>query len=79
MGQGVGVFRENTMSIAKVIEVSSTSTKSFEDAIQSGIARASKTLENVEGAWVKEQKVSVKDGKITEYRVNLMVTFVLAD
>lgn len=67
------------MSIAKVIEVSSTSTKSFEDAIQSGIARASKTLENVEGAWVKEQKVSVKDGKITEYRVNLMVTFVLAD
>jgi len=73
------VFRENTMSVAKVIEVTSTSVKSFEDAIQTGISRASKTLDNVEGAWIKEQKVSIKDGKITGYRVNMMITFVLAD
>ena len=67
------------MSGAKVIEVTSTSTKSFEDAIQTGISRASKTLDNVEGAWIKEQKVSIEDGKITGYRVNMMITFVLAD
>lgn len=67
------------MSVAKVIEVTSTSTKSFEDAINTGIERASKTLDNVEGAWIKEQKVQIKDGKIAGYRVNMMVTFVLAD
>ena len=67
------------MSVAKVIEVTSTSSKSFEDAIQTGIARASKTLDNVEGAWIKEQKVQIKDGKITGYRVNMMVTFVISD
>jgi flavin-binding protein dodecin len=67
------------MSVAKVIEVTSTPTKSFEDAIQTGIARASKTLDNVEGAWIKEQKVQIKDGKITGYRVNMMVTFVISD
>jgi len=67
------------MSVAKVIEISSTSTKSFEDAVQSGIARASKTLDNVEGAWIKEQKVSIKDGKINGYRVNMMVTFIISD
>ena len=65
------------MSVAKVIELTSTSAKSFEDAIQKGIARANKTLKNVEGAWIKEQKVMVKDGKINGYRVNMMVTFVL--
>jgi dodecin len=65
------------MSVAKVIELTSTSQKSFEDAIQKGIARADKTLKNVEGAWIKEQKVMVKDGKIGGYRVNMMVTFVL--
>ena len=65
------------MSVAKVIELTATSTKSFEDAIQKGIARANKTLKNVEGAWIKEQKVMVKDGKISGYRVNMMVTFVL--
>ncbi len=65
------------MSVAKVIELTATSTKSFEDAIQKGIARANKTLKNVEGAWIKEQKVMVKDGKIAGYRVNMMVTFVL--
>ena len=65
------------MSVAKVIELTSISTKSFEDAIQKGIARANKTLKNVEGAWIKEQKVMVSDGKIAGYRVNMMVTFVL--
>lgn len=65
------------MSVAKVIELTSTSAKSFEDAIQKGVARANKTLKNVEGAWIKEQKVMVKDGKIAGYRVNMMVTFVL--
>jgi flavin-binding protein dodecin len=67
------------MSVAKVIEITSTSKKSFEDAIQTGIARASKTLDNVEGAWIKEQKVEVNKGKISGYRVNMMVTFVIAD
>lgn len=65
------------MSVAKVIEITSTSAKSFEDAIQKGIARADKTLKNVEGAWIKEQKVIVTDGKINGYRVNMLVTFVL--
>jgi flavin-binding protein dodecin len=67
------------MSVAKVIEITSTSKKSFEDAIQEGISRASKTLENVEGAWIKEQKVQIQNGKITGYRVNMMVTFVISD
>jgi dodecin len=70
---------DELMSVAKVIELSSTSTESFEDAIQKGIARASKTLKNVQGAWVKEQQVSVENGKISNYRVNLMVTFILGD
>ena len=65
------------MSVAKVIELSSSSTESFEDAIQQGIARASKTLKNLEGAWIKEQQVIIKDGRIAGYRVNMMVTFVL--
>lgn len=67
------------MSVAKVIEITATSTKSFEDAVQTGIARAAKTVENVEGAWIKEQKIAIRDGKITGYRVNMMVTFVIAD
>jgi flavin-binding protein dodecin len=67
------------MSVAKVIELSSTSTKSFEDAVEKGVARATKTLKNVQGAWVKEQQVSVENGKISNYRVNLMVTFILGD
>ncbi|MEQ1757578.1 MAG: dodecin family protein [Vicinamibacterales bacterium] len=65
------------MSVAKVSEISVTSTKSFEDAIQQGIARSAKTLRNVKGAWVKEQHVRCTDGKVTEYQVNMMVTFVL--
>jgi len=67
------------MAVARVSEISSTSTKSFEDAIQTGIARATKTLRNVRSAWVKEQRVDVKDDRIAEYQVNLMVTFVLDD
>lgn len=67
------------MSIARVTEVISSSTKSFEDAIQQGVERASKTLKNVEGAWVQDQKCTVKGGKISEYRVILKVTFVLED
>jgi flavin-binding protein dodecin len=65
------------MSVAKVIELTATSEDSFEDAIDQGIARAAKTLKNVEGAWIKEQKVTIKDGRIIAYRVNLMITFVL--
>ena len=67
------------MSIARVTEVSSSSTKSFDDALKQGIARAVKTLKNVEGAWVQDQKVVLKNGKIAEYRVNMKVTFVLTD
>jgi dodecin len=67
------------MAVARVSEISSTSTKSFEDAIQTGIARATKTLRNVRSAWVKEQRVDVRDDQIAEYQVNLMVTFVLDD
>lgn len=65
------------MAVAKVSELSSTSTKSFEDALQQGIARAHKTLRNVRSAWVKEQQVRVTNGAISEYQVNMMVTFVL--
>ena len=67
------------MSVAKVSEISATSTKSFEDAIEHGIARANKTLRNVRGAWIKEQQVLVSKGLITEYQVNMMVTFVIDD
>ncbi len=65
------------MSVAKVIELTSTSAESFEDAIEQGVSRAAKTLKNVQGAWIKEQQVSIEDGRITSYRVNMMVTFVL--
>ena len=67
------------MSIARITEISSTSSKSFEDAVQQGITRATKTLRNVRSAWVKEQQVRVENGKINQYQVNLMVTFVLED
>lgn len=65
------------MSVARVVEISSTSPKSFEDAIVQGIDRASKTLRNVRSAWVKEQEAQVDNGKIVAYKVNLKVTFVL--
>ena len=67
------------MSIARITEISSTSTKSFEDAIQSAVSRATKTLRNVRGAWVKEQQIKIDNGKIVEYQVNLMITFVLEE
>ncbi len=67
------------MSIAKVSEISATSSKSFEDAIQQGLARAAKTLRNIQGAWIKEQHVRCDNGRVTDYRVNMMVTFVLED
>jgi len=65
------------MSVARITEISSTSTAGFEDAIKQGIGRASKTLRGIRGAWVKEQSIDVRDGAIVDYRVNLLVTFVL--
>jgi len=67
------------MSVARVSEISSTSDKSFEDAMQQGIARANKTLRNVRGAWIKEQQLDIENGKVTRYRVNMLITFVLDD
>ena len=67
------------MSVARVTEISSTSTQSFEDAIKKGVERSNSTLRNVKSAWVKEQYVRVADGGITEFQVNMMVTFVLDD
>ena len=65
------------MSVAKVSEIIASSNKSFDDAIQKGIARASKTLKNLSGAWVKSQKVEIERGRITKYRVTLKVVFIL--
>jgi len=67
------------MSIAKSSEISASSDKSFEDAIKKGIKRFSKTIDDIEGAWVKEQKVVVKGGDVTEFRVTMIVTFILKD
>lgn len=67
------------MSVARVTEIISASNKSFEDAVNTGVARANKTLKNVRSAWVQDQKVTVEQGKISEYRVTLKVTFVLED
>ncbi len=67
------------MSIAKTTEITASSKESFEDAVCSGIKRFSKTMDKVEGAWVKEQKVVVDDGEVSEYRVTMKVTFVLKD
>lgn len=68
------------MSVAKVSEITASSSKSFEDAIQQGINRATKTLDKVQGAWVKDQEVGVDDnGKIVEYKVRMKVTFILKD
>ena len=67
------------MAVARVTEISSTSTTSFEDAIKSGLNRANETLRNVKSAWVKEQQVRVEGGSISEYQVNLLVTFILDD
>lgn len=67
------------MSIAKVSEISATSQVGFEDAIQQGIARANKTLRNVKSVWIKEQHVRVDNEKITEYQVNMVITFIIDD
>jgi len=67
------------MSVAKVSEIIASSPKSFEDAVASGIARANKTLKNIRGAWIAEQKVDVEKGKVVAYRVTMRVTFVLKD
>ena len=67
------------MSVARVTEITSSSSKSFDDAIRSGLTRANKTLENVTGAWIKDQEVLAKNGTITEYRVRMKISFVLND
>jgi flavin-binding protein dodecin len=65
------------MSVARITEISATSDTSFEDAIKQGVARASKTLRNVKGAWIKEQQIDIEGERITRYRVNMLITFVL--
>jgi dodecin len=65
------------MSVAKVTEITSTSNKSFDDAVDQGVKRACKTLKNVRGAWIKDQEVVVDKGKIVEYKVHLKVSFIL--
>ncbi|HSE36125.1 MAG TPA: dodecin family protein [Blastocatellia bacterium] len=67
------------MSVAKVSEITASSTKSFDDAIRIGIERANKTLENITSAWIKDQEVVIKNGKMTEYKVRMKVTFVLKE
>ncbi len=67
------------MSVARVTEIKSASPKSFDDAVRQGVARADKTLDNVTSAWVQDQEVVINDGKVTEYRVCLKVTFLLRD
>ena len=65
------------MSVASITEISATSSKSFEDAIQNGVARANETLRNVKAAWVKDQEVTIENGKVTDFKVILKVTFIL--
>lgn len=64
-------------SVARITEISSMSDKSFEDAIQQGIQRATQTLRNVQGAWIKEQEVSIQNNQVTGYKVNMLITFIL--
>jgi flavin-binding protein dodecin len=71
--------RREGMSVARVTEITASSSSSFDDAVKQGIDRASKTLKNVEGAWVQDMTVTVDNGQIREYRVNMKVTFVLED
>ena len=65
------------MSVAKTSEITASSSKSFEDAIRQGIAKMSKTVKHIEGAWIKEQKVVVDDGEVTAFRVTMKVTFIV--
>jgi flavin-binding protein dodecin len=67
------------MSVARNTEISATSSQSFEDAIKQGLSRATRTLRNVKGAWIKEQEVSLSGDQVTEYKVTMVVTFVLDD
>jgi len=67
------------MAVARVTEITASSTKSFDDAIRIGIERANKTLQNVKGAWIQEQKLKIENGKVSEYRVNMKITFILTD
>jgi dodecin len=67
------------MSVARITEISATSPNSFEDAIRTGLDRATKTLRHIEGAWVKEQEVRMKNNQIVDFKVNMLVTFVLDD
>ena len=69
----------NNMSVARVTEITASSKKGFEDAINVGLARANKTLRKVKGAWIKDQKIAIEKGKIAEYRVTMKITFVLDD
>jgi dodecin len=74
---GANSFKEQSMSVAKIIEISAGSTKSFEDAAQVGVARAHETVKGITGAWIAEQKVVVDKGKVVEYRVTMKITFIL--
>lgn len=67
------------MTVARITEISASSPESFEDAVRAGVSRASKTLKNVTGAWVKDQEVGIKDGEVTDFRVKLKITFVLEE
>jgi len=67
------------LTVARVTEITASSEKSFQDAIEKGVDRATQTLKNVEGAWIQDQKVVIEDGKIVAYRVTLKVTFILTD
>jgi dodecin len=67
------------MSVAKVIELTASSSKSIEDAVDNGVKRADSTLDQVEGAWIQEIKAVVKNGKVTEWRVNMKITFLLKE
>lgn len=79
MAYGKPQLRSLIMSIGKVIEITASSTKSFEDAIREGLKRTSETVDDIRGAWIKEQQVRVEKGKIAEYRVNMNVTFIVHD
>jgi hypothetical protein len=67
------------MSVGRIVEISATSEKSFDDAVQQGINRASETLRHVQSAWVKDQRVEVENGKVTSYQVNMQITFLMED
>jgi len=73
------VYEDVAMSVAKVTEIIASSNKSFDDAVEQGVKRADKTLKNVKSVWVKEQKAMVDNGKVTEYRVTMKVSFILKD